>query len=73
MAVQLPTYPAAAGPNIARRIESHRPRYRDRAETLRQRLAAVDEEWARAFEREDVRAKARDRVNEMAKIATRIL
>lgn len=66
--IKLPDYPASAGPAIARRIDTKRDSYRKQAAQLRAELEKVEEAWAKAFDRHDVRTTARDRVAALAKM-----
>jgi hypothetical protein len=67
MTVELPKYPSAFGPSNVRRLEVQRAKYRERAESLREELNAIDAQWAATFDQADRHQSARDRVSALAK------
>lgn len=67
MTVELPKYPAAVGAGTVKRLEAQRTKLRERADALREELAAVDAQWAAAFDKADRGQTARDRVAALAK------
>lgn len=73
MAVELPQYPVAAGKRIANQLGARRDRYQAAARRLRQELAGAEEAWTRAFEQEDARTAAQDRIDRLAARDKRIL
>lgn len=69
MTIQLPPYPADAGPKAARQLAAARERYRKQIEAIQAELVKTEEAFAEAFAKADVSTNARERIAALAKNA----
>lgn len=71
MAIELPRYPVSIGTHIARQVGARGQSYRAAAARLREELVHAEAAWARAFDQEDARTAAQDRIDSLARRAKR--
>lgn len=64
--IELPKFPASAGPATARQSDTYRGTYQRLAEQLKRELAACEEAFAEGLARTDAAAATRARIDELA-------